>query len=151
MFTPIPLQLPSCSPTLKEKDGKVYVFDGLRKKYLLLTPEEWVRQHWISYLAQHKGYPKSLMHAEAGLKLNDLQKRSDLIVYNPEGEKILLAEFKAPHVKITQVVFDQIARYNIVYRIPLLIVSNGLKHYYCKIDFDKGDYVFLQDLPAYSL
>lgn len=122
----------------------------LRKKDLLLTPEEWVRQHWIHHLHEVKKYPKSLMHSEGGFKLHELQKRSDLIIYNSLGQKILLAEFKAPGISISQQTFEQISNYNIIHRIPLLLVSNGINHYFCEVDFDKKDFIFLQDVPNYN-
>ncbi|MFE7085818.1 type I restriction enzyme HsdR N-terminal domain-containing protein [Sphingobacterium spiritivorum] len=149
MFTPIPLNLPPFSAKLSRENDIIFIYDELRKKKLVLTPEEWVRQHWINYLHQEKKYPKSLMKTEGGLRLNTLQKRSDLLIYNNKGEKILLAEFKAPHVKITQSVFEQIANYNTVHQIPLLLVSNGLDHFYCKISFETKSYEFLKDLPDY--
>lgn len=149
MFKPIPLNLPPTSLKLSRVNGSVYVFDVLRKKNLLLTPEEWVRQHWIHYLNAYKLYPLALMQSEGGLMLNELQKRSDLLVYNRAGEKVLLAEFKAPSVKITTRAFEQISNYNTVYKIPLLLVSNGIEHYFCKINFEDGSYEFLSDLPIY--
>lgn len=149
MFKPTPLNLPPVPLKLTRNQDKILVFDELRKKNLILTPEEWVRQHWIHYLHNHKNYPKSLMKTEGGLILNELQKRSDLILYNNQGEKILLAEFKAPEIKITQKTFEQISNYNSIHKIPLLLVSNGLDHYYCKIDFDTNKFEFLQELPNY--
>ncbi|MBE8720697.1 type I restriction enzyme HsdR N-terminal domain-containing protein [Sphingobacterium pedocola] len=149
MFKPIPLNLPAYPLKLTRNEEKVFVFDILRKKNLILTPEEWVRQHWIHYLHQHKKYPKSLMKIEGGLQLNSLQKRSDLLIYDNTGVKILLAEFKAPHVKITQDTFQQIANYNSIHKIPLLVVSNGLEHHYCRIDFEKGSFEFIEELPNY--
>jgi len=150
MFEPIPLNLPSYSSKITQKLDKLFIFDELRKKDLVLTPEEWVRQHWVHYLHKHKGYPKSLMHIEVGLKLNTLRKRSDLLVFNNKGEKILLAEFKSPTVKITEKVFQQIANYNSVHKIPLLVVSNGIKHYYCRIHFEENRFEFLPELPNYN-
>lgn len=150
MFKPVPLNLPPFPLKLSRSQNKTYVFDVLRKKNLLLTPEEWVRQHWIHFLHEHKNYPKSLMQAEGGLLLNELQKRSDLIIFNTQGEKILLAEFKAPGVKISEKTFEQISRYNSIHKIPLLLVSNGLHHYYCRINFEEGSYTFLTDLPNYN-
>ncbi len=149
MFKPIPLNLPPTSLKLSQVKGKVYVFDVLRKKNLLVTPEEWVRQHWIHFLNKHKSYPLSLMRTEGGLILNDLQKRSDLLIYNNRGEKVLLAEFKAPSVKITSSTFEQISNYNTVHKIPLLLVSNGIEHYFCKVNFEDGSYEFISDLPIY--
>ena len=127
----------------------MYIFDELRKKQLALTPEEWVRQHWVQHLIHAKRYPRSLIKIEGGLIVNDMQRRSDLVIYNTSGDKILLAEFKAPSVRITQAAFEQIARYNMVHRIPLLLVSNGMQHYYCRIHFEKGTFEFLPDLPDY--
>ncbi|MFD1768144.1 type I restriction enzyme HsdR N-terminal domain-containing protein [Sphingobacterium suaedae] len=150
MFEPIPLNLPSYALKITQKFDKLFIFDELRKKDLVLTPEEWVRQHWIHYLHLHKHYPKALMRIEGGLQLNTLRKRSDLLVFNNEGEKILLAEFKAPTVKITEKVFHQIANYNTIHKIPLLLVSNGIQHYYCGIDFRENSFEFLSELPNYN-
>jgi len=151
MFEPIPLNLPAYPSKITKKTNKLFIFDELRKKDLVLTPEEWVRQHWINYLHVHKNYPKSLMQIEGGLKLNTLQKRSDLLIYNSLGEKILLAEFKAPSVKITEKAFQQVANYNSIHKIPLLLVSNGIQHHYCRIDFEQNSFEFLADLPAYRI
>ncbi|TZF81492.1 type I restriction enzyme HsdR N-terminal domain-containing protein [Pedobacter sp. BS3] len=150
MFEPIALNLPAYPFRMKTENDKVFIFDELRKKYLVLTPEEWVRQHFINYLVLEKKYPKTLVQLEAGLKLNQLQKRTDVVVFNPHGQKILLVECKAPSVKITQKTFDQIARYNMVHKISLLAVTNGIQHIYCRIDFEKQTYQFLPDLPEYS-
>lgn len=149
MFKPIPLNLPPTSLKLTKNQDKVFVFDILRKKNLVLTPEEWVRQHWIHYLHLHKKYPISLMKTEGGLILNELQKRSDLLIYDNAGKKILLAEFKAPHVKINSNTFDQISNYNTQYKIPLLLVSNGIEHYFCKVNFEEQNFTFIEDIPFY--
>ncbi|MGN0002808.1 MAG: type I restriction enzyme HsdR N-terminal domain-containing protein [Sphingobacterium composti] len=151
MFSPVPLNLPPTSLKLSRANNKIYIFDVLRKKNLVLTPEEWVRQHWVHFLHKYKNYPKSLMKIEGGLVLNDLQKRSDLIIYNNKGEKIILAEFKAPEVKINAKTFEQISAYNSKHKIPLLLVSNGLEHYFCKINFEDNSYEFIADLPNYIL
>lgn len=150
MFVPIPLNLPTCQLKLSRKNGVAYVFDDLRKKDIVVTPEEWVRQHWIHYLHSEKKYPKSLMKTEGGMKLNMLSKRTDLLVYDQNGEKKLLAEFKAPTVKISEKTFEQIANYNIVHKIPLLLVSNGIEHYYCTIDFERQTWAFIPDLPVFG-
>lgn len=149
MFKPVPLNLPSYPFKITQKLDKLFIFDELRKKDLVLTPEEWVRQHWISYLHNYKSYPKTLMKIEGGLLLNSLQKRSDLLIFNNKGEKVLLAEFKAPSVKITEKVFHQIANYNSIYKIPLLLVSNGIEHYYCRIDFEQSNFTFITELPSF--
>lgn len=150
MFTPIPLNLPAYAADIRRDGTKLLIFDELRKKQLVLTPEEWVRQHWIHHLINGKRYPRSLIKIEGGLTLNSMARRSDLMVYDTHGNKILLAEFKAPTVKITQTTFEQIARYNMVHRVPLLLVSNGLQHYYCRIHFEAERFEFLTDLPDYQ-
>lgn len=149
MFSPIALNLPPIALKLSRINNKIYVFDVLRKKNLVLTPEEWVRQHWVHFLHDYKDYPKSLMKIEGGLVVNDMQKRSDLVIYNAQGEKIILAEFKAPHVKITSKTFEQISTYNTKHRIPYLLVSNGIEHHFCKIDFDNATFEFIEDIPNY--
>lgn len=150
MFKPIPLNLPPHPFQLQVEDDQVYIFDELRKKHLLVTPEEWVRQHWIQHLINQKGYPKALIQSEGGLTLNTLKKRTDLVVFNNVGKRMLIAEFKAPTIKVSQNVFDQIARYNMIHQVPFLLVSNGLEHYYCKIDFNNSTYSFLEELPFYE-
>ncbi|MEX8548634.1 MAG: type I restriction enzyme HsdR N-terminal domain-containing protein [Mucilaginibacter sp.] len=145
-----PLNLPPYPFQITERNNKFFLFDEIRKKTLLITPEEWVRQHFIQYLILQKKYPKSLIQLEGGLKLNGQSKRSDILIFNSRGEKILLVECKAPSVKITQAAFDQIARYNIVHRVPLLAVTNGLEHFYCQIDFEQEKYFFVDKLPDYE-
>ncbi len=149
MFNPVQLNLPAYPFKIKQETEITYIFDEIRKKFLVLTPEEWVRQHFVQFIIREKGYPRSLIRLEGGLKLNSLQKRTDVVVFNSKGEKVLLIECKAPSIPINQKVFDQIARYNIIHRIPLLAVSNGLQHYYCKIDFELKNYQFLESLPEY--
>lgn len=150
MFTPIPLNLPAYPIQLSTDGQKHYIFDELRKKHLIWTPEEWVRQHWIQHLIHEKKYPKGLISAESGLVLHGMPRRSDLIVFNNQGEKILLAEFKRPSVPIDQAVVDQVSRYNLVYKIPLLMVSNGLQHIYWTVDTASKEYRYLPNLPAYK-
>jgi hypothetical protein len=150
MFKPVPLNLPSFGLKIKEENGIYYIFDQIRKKYLVLTPEEWVRQHLIHFLIEVKKYPGSLMKLEGGLKLNNLQKRSDILLFNKNGKKIILVECKAPAVKITQDTFDQIARYNFVHKVEWLLVSNGIEHFCCRIDYDKKTYSFVEELPDYT-
>lgn len=150
MFDPVQLNLPPYPFKIKLEDETAYIFDEIRKKFLVLTPEEWVRQHLIQYLTGHKHYPRSLIRIEGGLKLNTLQKRTDLLVYNPAGEKILMVECKAPSVKISQETFHQIARYNRIHRVNLLLVSNGLQHFCCAMNMEDGTYKFLTELPDYK-
>ena len=149
MFTPTPLNLPAYAAKIQRDGTKLLIFDELRKKRLILTPEEWVRQHWVQHLIHEKKYPRSLIKIEGGLTLNDMPRRSDLVIYDTAGNKILMAEFKAPSVKITQAAFEQIAHYNTVHRVPFLLVSNGLQHYYCRIHFEQERVEFLTDLPDY--
>ena len=135
----------------KNEEGQVYIFDELRKKNLLLTPEEWVRQHILRYLIEEKGYPRSLISAEAGLKVNQLSRRYDALIYNRRGEPVLLIECKAPSVPVNQEVFDQVIAYNRELKASHLLVSNGLKHYCCRIDPGSDHYVFLEEIPVFEL
>ena len=146
----VPLNLPPFPFKISDDNGQLSLFDVIRKRDIILTPEEWVRQHFVQYLINQNGYPKSLIKLEGGHKLHGMAKRTDIVVYNPSGEKILLVECKAPSVKIDQKTFDQIARYNMVHKVRLLAVTNGLQHYYCHIDFEKGDYKFIEQLPVYN-
>jgi len=148
MFTQ--LNLPPYSFRTKQVDSKVQIFDEIRKKFLVLTPEEWVRQNFIRYLVEAKGFPASLMAIETGLKLNSNQFRADLLIYNKSGKPLLIVEFKAPEVKITQKTFDQIARYNLTFNVPFLIISNGLEHYCCQVDFEAKNYSFFREIPAFG-
>src|ERR1700752_1080495 len=144
-----PLQLPPYPFKIIDQDGKLTLFDDIRKKYILLTPEEWVRQHFVQYLINQKGYPRALIKLEGGLKLLGKARRTDIVVFNPKGERVLIVECKAPSVQIDQKVFDQIARYNMVHKVSLLAVSNGLKHFYCNIDIVNKQYKFMEELPGY--
>ncbi|MES2652883.1 MAG: type I restriction enzyme HsdR N-terminal domain-containing protein [Bacteroidota bacterium] len=148
MFVPAPLNLPTHPFKITEKNGVYFIFDEIRKKHLVLTPEEWVRQHFICYLKE-KGFPSSLLQIEGGLSLNQTKKRSDILVYTNLGEKIMVVECKAPSVQITQATFDQAARYNSVYKAKWLAVTNGLNHYFAKIDHVNGKFVFVEELPDY--
>jgi hypothetical protein len=145
-----PLNLPPYPFKIEDKDGQLTLFDEIRKKHIVLTPEEWVRQHFVQYLIHQKHYPKTLIKLEGGLRLHGMSKRTDIVVFNPLGEKILLVECKAPAVAIDQKVFDQVARYNMTHKVALLAVSNGLQHYYCRIDVINREYKFIEDLPDYG-
>ena len=144
------LNFPTFSFRFKNSENKVSIFDEIRKKFILLTPEEWVRQHVIHFLLQDKNYPKSYINVEKLIKINDLSKRYDGVVFQPNGEIFLLIECKAPEVAISQQTFDQIARYNLVLKAKYLMVTNGLNHYFCQMDFENEKYVFLKELPEYS-
>jgi hypothetical protein len=150
MFTPLQLNLPEYPFRIKQDDHHTYIFDEIRKKFLVLTPEEWVRQHFVQFLILQKKYPKTLIRLEMGLKLNTLQKRSDILLFNHSGEKIMLVECKAPSVKISQDTFDQAARYNFIHRVKYLVVTNGLEHFCTEIDFEKRSFAFLKELPEYA-
>lgn len=145
-----PLALPPYPFKITEANGQLTLFDELRKKHIIITPEEWVRQHYVQYLINQKNYPKALMRLEGGLKLNGMSRRTDIVVFNRDGERILMVECKAPSVNIDQKVFDQIARYNMAHKVSLLAVTNGLQHYYCRIDHEQGSYQFIADLPGYN-
>ena len=146
----LPLQLPPYPFKISDDNGQLTMFDEIRKKTIVITPEEWVRQHFVQYLINQKKYPKSLIRLEGGLKFNGMAKRSDIVVFNPSGQKILMVECKAPSVPIDQKAFDQIARYNMTHKVPLLAVSNGLTHYYCRVDHEHHEYKFLVELPDYG-
>jgi hypothetical protein len=144
------LQFPSYSFRFKNSENKVAIFDEIRKKFIIITPEEWVRQHVVQFLLQDKKYPKSHINVEKILKINDLSKRYDVVVYNPDGSILILVECKAPEIKISQQTFDQIARYNLTLNAEYLMVTNGLNHYFCKMDYETEKYDFLTELPEYQ-
>ena len=144
------LNLPTYSFNIKFIEQRKYIFDFIRKKYVILTPEEWVRQNFLKYLVEEKKYPASLIAVEKEFKLNNLSKRSDAVIYNKQGNPYLIIECKAPEVKIDQKVFDQIARYNMVLNVELLVVTNGLQHFCCKLDAEEDTYYFLKEIPDYS-
>jgi hypothetical protein len=144
------LNFPVYSFRFKNSENKVAIFDEIRKKFILLTPEEWVRQHTIQFLLNENQYPKSYINVEKLIKINDLSKRYDVVVFQPNGEIFLLIECKAPEVLISQNTFDQIARYNLVLKAKYLMVTNGLNHYFCQMDFENEKYVFLKELPEYK-
>ena len=144
------LNFPSYNFRFKNSENKVSIFDDIRKKFIILTPEEWVRQHTVQFLLKEKNYPKSYLNVEKLIKLNDINKRYDIVVFKPNGELFLLVECKAPDVKITQETFDQIARYNLKLSAQYLMITNGLNHYFCKMDFEKETYIFLEELPFFK-
>ena len=144
------LNLPEYPIKVKEEAGKKVVFDEIRRQYVALTPEEWVRQHFVHFLIEHKGYSKSLMGNEVLVKLHNQKKRCDTVVYNNRLEPLMIIEYKAPEVKITQAVFKQSCRYNIVLRVKYLIVSNGLQHYCCELNYATLNYQFINEIPFFS-
>ncbi len=144
------LNFPDYTLRFKNSENKVAIFDEIRKKFIVLTPEEWVRQHTIQLLLNDKQYPKSYINVEKVIKINDLIKRYDVIVFQPNGEIFLLIECKAPSVVISQDTFDQIARYNMTAKAKYMMVTNGLNHYFCQMDYKQEKYIFLRDLPEFK-
>lgn len=144
------LHFPKFSFRFKNSENKISIFDEIRKKFVILQPEEWVRQHCVQFLMIEKNYPKSLINVEKELIVNDLKKRYDIVVFNPDGSIHLIVECKAPEITINQDTFDQIARYNRALNAKYLMVTNGLNHYYCQIDFENERYDFLKDIPDYN-
>lgn len=146
-----PLNFPKYSFRFKNSENKVSIFDKIRKKFILLTPEEWVRQHVVEFLIDEKKYPKSLINVEKIVKVSGMNKRYDVVVFNSDGSIFLLIECKAPEIKIDQKTFDQIARYNLILNAQYLMVTNGLNHYFCEMDFENEKYSFLKELPEISI
>lgn len=144
------LNLPEYPIKVKDIEGKKFIFDDIRRQYIALTPEEWVRQHFVHFLIRHKGYSQSLMSNEVLVNLHNQKKRCDTVVYNNQLQPLMIIEYKAPEVKISQAVFNQICRYNIVLKVNYLVVSNGLQHYCCELDYTTQQYKFLLDIPTYS-
>lgn len=145
------LNLPPVELKTKLEDGIVKVFDPLRHKYVALSPEEFVRQHFTAYLRNELGYPASMMANEVKVELNGMPKRCDTLVYAPGGvNPLIVIEYKAPDIEISQQTFDQIVRYNMILKARFLVVSNGLRHYCCVIDYASGRYDFIPHLPPYS-
>lgn len=144
------LNLPSFDIRLQRDDEGVKIFDRLRKKFIILTPEEWVRQHFVNYLINHKGFPESLMANEIGITLNGTRRRCDTVVFDKHGSPMVIVEYKASSIVISQSTFDQIVRYNMVLHARYLIVSNGMNHYCCRIDYDNMSYDFMKEVPDYA-
>ncbi len=143
------LNLPKYSFKIKNEDGKIFIFDCIRKKYLYLSPEEWVRQNFIMYLKEKKGYPSSLIAVEMTIDLLNTKKRCDIVLFNIYGEPNIIVECKSPKVNISRRTFDQISRYNMSLKTDMIIVTNGLEHYFCRIDHKNKCYNFLKDIPNY--
>lgn len=144
------LNFPKYTFRFKNRENKIYIFDAIRKKFMVLTPEEWVRQHTVQFLIQEKKYPISLINVEKELIVNDLRKRYDIVVFNSDGSIFLVVECKRASVAIKQNTFDQIARYNMTLQAEYLMVTNGLNHYYCTMDHEAQQYNFLRALPDYK-
>jgi len=145
------LNLPAYSFRFKSgDDGKALIYDDIRKKYVVLTPEEWVRQHFVKYLIDEKAYPAGLVAVEVMFKMNRMVKRADILVYDKKGEPVLIVECKAPSVKVNAVVFDQIVSYNLKFRLKYIVVTNGMEHYACLTDPVRMEWSFLNSIPDYK-
>lgn len=142
--------MPEQTFRFKELENKTFIFDDFRKKFVVLTPEEWVRQNFLMYLITELDFPKSLISVEASLKVYQRVKRTDIVVYNNLGNPVLIVECKAPEIKLTEKVFDQIVRYNMALQVNYLVVTNGLDHYCCQIDYEKQTFNFLKTIPNYN-
>jgi hypothetical protein len=145
------LNLPTCDLNVRRNGIKKEIFDSIRKRFVVLTPEEWVRQHFIQFLLNELHVPASLIGVETSLKYNGLSKRSDIVVYDRRGKPAMAIECKASTVKIDQKVFDQLARYNMVLNVSYLVVTNGMVHYCCQINKLDGSYSFLQEIPPFEM
>lgn len=144
------LNLPDYDIRMTVRNQKKLIWDRLRRKYVALTPEERVRQYFVEYLIHEKNYPDTLMNNEIGINLNGMTRRCDTVVFGKDHSPLVIVEFKAPHITINQNVFDQIVRYNMVLKVPFLIVSNGISHYCCYVDYINHTCRFIEDIPAYS-
>ncbi|MBR2147418.1 MAG: type I restriction enzyme HsdR N-terminal domain-containing protein [Muribaculaceae bacterium] len=144
------LNLPEYQFNIKKKENTCLIFDSLRRRWVTLTPEEWVRQNFVQFLTTEREFPAALMNNEISLTQNGIKRRCDTLVADRTGAPLAIIEYKAPTVEITQKTFDQIVRYNMVLKARFLIVSNGIKHYCCKIDYENNSYSFINDIPSYS-
>ncbi|HEY9559880.1 MAG TPA: type I restriction enzyme HsdR N-terminal domain-containing protein [Anseongella sp.] len=147
----VQLDFPPYPFRLQEQEGKLYIFDPLRKKYLVCTPEEWVRQHLVQYMTRTRRYPRSLVQIEGGLSVNERKRRSDVLFFDPQGKEYLLAECKSPNVTLSNSVFEQAALYNTRHQAKYLLITNGLRHFCCQIDHINRSYRFLEDIPSFPV
>lgn len=141
------LNFPKSEFRFQKYQNKIKIFSKLRKKFVILTPEEWVRQHCVNYLIHYKGFSPQLMNEEKQVLINGLSKRYDIVAFKPDGNIHLIVECKSPHVKLTQKTFDQIARYNLSLDAQYLMLTNGINHYFCQLDYENQTYIFKPDLP----
>lgn len=144
------LNLPPVELKRKRQNGKEYVYDPLRRQYVRLSPEEFVRQHFVSFLIHHRQYPAGLLANEVQIKIGNVFKRCDTVLYDSCLQPVMIIEYKAPSVRINQQTFDQIARYNGCLRVPWLIVSNGMQHFCCRMDLEKEMFSFVKSIPFYE-
>ena len=144
------LNLPPYQIRVREVNGRKQIFDVLRRKYIALTPEEWVRQHFIHYLIEHKSYPATLLANEVPLQVGEKKVRADSVLYDNQLRPRMIIEYKAPTIPLTQKVFEQISVYNLLLHVDYLIVSNGLDTHICKMDYENQTYAFLETIPDYQ-
>ena len=144
------LNLPAFDYKIRHHEGKTQIFDPMRRKFVALTPEEWVRQHFVNYLIVEKGFPKGRMSNECNINLNGLKRRCDTVLYDEFLKPLVIIEYKAPEITLSQLVFNQIADYNMVLKVKYLIVSNGLKHYCCQIDYEHQKIQYIESIPDYK-
>ena len=144
------LNLPETELKIKKQEGKDYVFDRLRKQFVRLTPEEFVRQHFVSYLIDYKGYPSGLLSNEITISLGNVRKRCDTVLYDNYLHPLMIIEYKSPSIEINQKTFDQIDRYNMVLQVPWIVVTNGLQHFCCRVDYEKNKCIFEKEIPEYD-
>jgi len=144
------LNLPSYKVKIKNTGGQEQVFDRIRKKYVALTPEEWVRQHFVNFLIEHKGYPEGLMAVEQKVEVQGMPQRVDIIAYNRNGKSLLIVECKAPDIELTQGAFRQVARYNLSLKANYLIITNGKIHYCSWVDAESMEFRMLKEIPAFK-
>ena len=144
------LNLPTYEIKIAQRGNKQLIFDFLRRKYVALTPEEWVRQHFVHYLIEHKGYPAGLIGNEVELNVGEKKLRCDTILYNKVAQPQMIIEYKAPQIKLQQKTFDQISAYNLLLKVDYLVVSNGMQHICCRMDYENQKYCFLEDIPNYQ-
>jgi type I site-specific restriction endonuclease len=144
------LNLPEYNFRIKKQDNKLLIFDSQRKRYVSLTPEEWVRQHYVRFLIETKGYPAALLAIEKQLDMNGMKKRCDAILYDKDANPVLIVELKAPNVPISQATFDQVAVYNAKLQVNLFMISNGIEHFCCKVNPETARYEYFPEIPHYN-
>ena len=144
------LNLPEYNFRIKKQDDKILIFDGQRRRYVSLTPEEWVRQHFIRFLIEEKGYPAAYLAIEKQLNMNGMKKRCDAILYNEHAFPVLIIELKAPNIPVTQATFDQVAVYNSKLKVNFFMISNGIEHYCCKVNTKTARYEFFPEIPSFQ-
>ena len=144
------LNLPPYAIRVREKDGRRQIFDFLRRKYVALTPEEWVRQHFVHFLVEHKGYPKGLLQNEMELRVGEKRLRCDTVVYDRQMRPLMIVEYKAPDVELTERVVEQVMAYNSLLQVDYVAISNGRQHFCWRLDYEKREYSQVANIPDYT-